>query len=111
AVARATNDAVVLDSSLAPELVLEAAGARAAKVKAILLTHTDLDHIAGLHELREAFGSIPIAVHGSERAVVSEGKPLRREFGPLATQIDNVATLREGELYRAGSLEFEVLHT
>ncbi len=43
--------------------------------------------------------------------MVSEGKPLRREFGPLATQIDNVATLREGEPYRAGSLEFEVLHT
>ena len=106
-----THDAVVIDSNLEPELVIDAAGARAAKVKAILLTHTDLDHIAGLHELREAFGSIPIAVHDSERAVVSEGKPLRREFGPLATQIDNVTTLREGEPYRAGSPEFEVLHT
>src|SRR5205823_3619996 len=47
----------------------------------------------------------------TERAVVAEGEPLRREFGPLATRIDNVASLVEGEAYRAGSLAFDVLHT
>lgn len=106
-----THDAVVIDSNLEPELVVEVARARGANVNAILLTHTDLDHIAGLHELREAFGAVPIAVHDAERKVVSEGKPLRREFGPIATQVDNVASLIEGDRYRAGSLEFEVLHT
>ena len=106
-----THDAVVIDSNLEPDLVVESARSRAANVRAIVLTHTDLDHIAGLHELRAAFGSVPIAVHDSERAVVVDGKPLRREFGPLATQLDNVVSLREGEIYRAGSLEFDVLHT
>ncbi|HEV8597313.1 MAG TPA: MBL fold metallo-hydrolase [Candidatus Dormibacteraeota bacterium] len=106
-----THDAAVIDSNLEPELVIEAARRRGADVKAIVLTHTDLDHIAGLHELREAFGPVPIAVHDSERAVVAEGRPLRREFGPIATQVDNVASLVPGENYRAGSLEFEVLHT
>jgi glyoxylase-like metal-dependent hydrolase (beta-lactamase superfamily II) len=84
---------------------------RGANVKAILLTHTDLDHIAGIHELREAFGEVPVAVHESERFVLDEGKPLRREFGPVATRIDGVATFGDGDTYRAGSLEFEVLHT
>jgi glyoxylase-like metal-dependent hydrolase (beta-lactamase superfamily II) len=106
-----THDAVVIDSNLEPDLVINAARQRNASVRAIMLTHTDLDHIAGLHELREAFGPIPVAVHGTERAVVADGKSLRREFGPLATQLDNVADLVEGEAYRAGSLEFEVLHT
>jgi hydroxyacylglutathione hydrolase len=106
-----THDAAVIDSNLEPELVIEAARRRGADVKAILLTHTDLDHIAGLHELREAFGPVPIAVHDSERAVVAEGRPLRREFGPIATQVDNVTSLVPGEKYRAGSLEFEILHT
>ena len=106
-----TRDAVVIDSNLEPDLVVELARRRGAAVRAILLTHTDLDHIAGLHELREAFGKVPIAVHEAERDVVEQGKPLRSEFGPIATQIDDVTTLAEGEIYRAGTLEFEVLHT
>jgi glyoxylase-like metal-dependent hydrolase (beta-lactamase superfamily II) len=106
-----THDAVVIDSNLEPDLVVELARDRHATVRAIILTHTDLDHIAGLHELREAFGPVPIAVHDEEREVVEQGRPLRREFGPIATQLDNVAPLVEGDTYRAGSLEFEVLHT
>ena len=106
-----THDAVVIDSNLEPELIVDLAKNRSAKVRAVLLTHTDLDHIAGLHELREAFGPVPIAVHDSERNVVEKGKPLRREFGPLATQLDNVVALSEGEKFRAGSLEFDVFHT
>ena len=106
-----THDAVIIDSNLEPDLAIEAARRSGANVRAILLTHTDLDHIAGLHELREAFGEVPIAVHAQEREVIESGKPLRREFGPLATQLDNVVDLVNGEPFRAGSLEFEVLHT
>ena len=106
-----SHDAVVIDSNLEPDLVIDLARRRGANVKAILLTHTDLDHIAGLHELREGLGPIPVAVHDAEREVVAEGKPLRREFGPIATRLDNVTSLTEGERYRAGTLEFEVLHT
>ena len=106
-----THDAVIIDSNLEPDLVIELAKQREATVRAIVLTHTDLDHIAGLHELREAFGRVPVAVHDAERDVVENGKPLRREFGPLATRLDNVVSLKEGETFRAGSLELEVLHT
>lgn len=107
----ATHDAVVIDANLEPDLMIELARRRQVNVRAIALTHTDLDHIAGLHELREAFGPVPIAVHDAERDVVAEGRPLRREFGPLATKLDGVVGLSEGEAFRAGSLEFEVLHT
>ena len=106
-----TKDAVVIDANLEPEQVIDVARRRGASVKAILLTHTDVDHIAGLHELREAFGDVPVVVHEAERAVVGDGVPLRREFGPIATKLGNVVTFEEGERYRAGSLEFEVLHT
>jgi hydroxyacylglutathione hydrolase len=107
----ATHDAVVIDSNLEPDLMIELARRRGVNVKAILLTHTDLDHIAGLHELLGAFGPIPVAVHDSERHVVADGRPLRREFGPIATKVGNVVPLVEGQAYRAGSLELEVLHT
>lgn len=106
-----SHDAAVIDANLEPDLVIALARERGARVKAILLTHTDLDHIAGLHELLHAFGPVPVAVHDAEREVVAEGKPLRREFGPIATRVEGVASLKPGEVFRAGSLQFEVLHT
>ncbi|HEY4028379.1 MAG TPA: MBL fold metallo-hydrolase [Candidatus Dormibacteraeota bacterium] len=106
-----THDAVVIDANLEPELVVELAGRRQANVRAILLTHTDIDHIAGLTRLREAFGDVPIAVHGAEREVVTEGVPLRREFPGALPAFDHVDVLVPGERYTTGSLTFEVLHT
>jgi len=106
-----TNDAVIIDANLEPQLMIDLARKRQANVTAILLTHTDVDHIAGLPALLEAFGPIPVAVHEAERYVVADGRPLRREFGASTDPLDNVVSIAEGERFRAGSLAFEVLHT
>ena len=108
---KATNDAVVIDANFEPRLVLDRVRESHAKVKAILLTHTDVDHIAGLPVLLEEFGAIPVAVHDAEREVLVEGIPLRREFPSAISPVGNVASLREGQPYVAGSLSFDVLHT
>ena len=107
----ATHDAVVIDANLEPEDMVELVRDRGANVKAILLTHTDIDHVGGLAALLAAFGPMPVAVHDAERKVVSEGTPLRREFGSHTGPVENVVSLAEGETFRAGSLAFEVLHT
>jgi glyoxylase-like metal-dependent hydrolase (beta-lactamase superfamily II) len=106
-----TRDAVIVDANFEPDLVIAVARENDAKVRAILLTHTDVDHIAGLPALIEEFGTIPIAVHDAERAGLAAGKPLRSEFAVDADPVDNLETLDEGEGYRTGSLHFEVLHT
>jgi hydroxyacylglutathione hydrolase len=106
-----THDAVVIDANLEPQLTIDLVRNRKANVRAILLTHTDVDHVAGLPALLEAFGPVPVAVHELERHVVVEGRPLRREFGASAGPVENVLSLVEGEVFRAGSLSFEVLHT
>ena len=106
-----THDAVVIDANLEPQDMIELAQARGANVKAILLTHTDIDHLGGLHALLEAFGPIPVAVHDAEREALTEGTPLRREFGSHTGPVENVARLAEGETLRAGSLAVEVFHT
>ncbi|HLQ62322.1 MAG TPA: MBL fold metallo-hydrolase [Candidatus Acidoferrales bacterium] len=106
-----TQDAAVIDANLEPEQMVDLAGRRGARVRAILLTHTDVDHIAGLPRLLEAFPGVPVAVHEAEREVVAEGRPLRRQFPVEQPRVPEVVALREGEPYRAGSLEFEVLHT
>jgi hydroxyacylglutathione hydrolase len=106
-----TKDAAVIDANLEPQLMIDLVRKRNANVKAILLTHTDVDHVSGLSALLEAFGPIPVAVHETERYVVAEGRPLRREFGARTEPIENIENLVEGETFRAGSLAFEVLHT
>jgi glyoxylase-like metal-dependent hydrolase (beta-lactamase superfamily II) len=106
-----THDAVVIDANLEPQLMIDLVRNRQANVKAIVLTHTDVDHVGGLSALLEAFGPIPVAVHDAERGFVAEGKPMRREFGASTDPIENLESLIEGEKFRAGSLAFEVLHT
>ena len=57
-----TGDAVVIDANFEPELMTRLIRERGAKVRAILLTHTDVDHVAGLAELLTVLGPVPVAV-------------------------------------------------
>ncbi|MEP6751162.1 MAG: MBL fold metallo-hydrolase [Candidatus Dormiibacterota bacterium] len=107
----ATKDAVIIDANFEPQAILEVARRAGANVRAILLTHTDVDHIAGLPALLEALGSVPVVVHETEQHVLVDGTPLRREFAAELPRLENVVSLGEHAHYRAGSLEFEVLHT
>jgi len=106
-----THDAVVIDANLEPEPLVELIRKRKAKVLAILLTHTDVDHVAGLAGLLREVGQVPVGVHESERHVVKEGKALRRRWPVPLPPVETVTSLAEQETFRAGSLEFEVLHT
>ena len=106
-----TKDAVVIDANFEPQLMVDLIRERGARVGAILLTHTDVDHIAGLADLLKELGPMPVAVHDTERDVLIEGKPLRHEFAIASPPIGNVVSLEEGKSFQAGSLEFEVLHT
>jgi hydroxyacylglutathione hydrolase len=107
----ASRDAVVIDANLEPQLVIDAVRERGCTVRAILLTHADFDHVAGLGALRDAFGDVPIAIHDSERRAVTLGMALRSEFDRPSPRFDRVESLVPGEAYRAGTLAFEVLHT
>ena len=106
-----TNEAVVIDANYEPELMVDLVRRTGAQVKAVLLTHTDADHIAGLPALLDVFGAIPVAVHESELRALVERKPLRHEFSVEPPRLEQVTGLKEGDRYAAGALEFEVLHT
>jgi hydroxyacylglutathione hydrolase len=106
-----THDAVIIDANLEPEPLVELVRRRGAKVRAILLTHTDVDHVAGLATLLRELGPMPVAVHDSERHVVAEGKPLRRQWPVELPPAETVTALADEKTFKAGSLEFDVLHT
>lgn len=106
-----TKDAVIIDANFEPQAIVDVARKAGANVRAILMTHTDVDHIAGLPALLEELGPIPVVVHEAEQHVLVDGTPLRREFAAEPPRLENVISLGEHAHYRAGSLEFEVLHT
>ena len=106
-----TKDAVIIDANLEPQEIIELARKHGAKVRAVLLTHTDVDHIAGMPALIDALGPLAVAVHDSEKDVLMQGKPLRRQFAFNFPKLAETESLEEGVPYRAGSLVFDVLHT
>jgi len=106
-----THDAVIIDANLEPESMVELVRGRDARVRAILLTHTDVDHVAGLNTLLRELGPMPVAVHDTERHVVAEGKALRRQWPVQMPPVETVTSLEHAGTFRAGSLEFDVLHT
>jgi glyoxylase-like metal-dependent hydrolase (beta-lactamase superfamily II) len=106
-----TRDGVIIDANLEPEAVIELVRKRGVNVRAVLLTHTDVDHVAGLAEILRELGPMPVAVHETERHVVTEGKPLRRQWPVEIPSVETVTSLEHQKTFQAGSLEFEVLHT
>lgn len=106
-----TGDAVVIDANLDPQAVLALVAERGVTVRAILLTHTDFDHVAGLRTLREAWGEPPVAAAEPELGLLREGHGLREEMGFAAPAEADAEPLPAHGSYSAGSLTFEVLPT
>lgn len=88
-----TNESVVIDASFDAEAI--AAATAGTKVKAILLTHGDGDHIDALADLKARLG-VPVGIHEADAA-------------RLDTPPDFL--LEDGQDYAVGAETMRVLHT
>jgi hydroxyacylglutathione hydrolase len=72
-----TGQAVAIDPGEGTRALIDRVRSERLNVSAILLTHAHLDHISGVRDLRETFGTLPIHLHPADRflydAVVEQG--------------------------------------
>ncbi len=85
------GDGVVIDPSYGIDPVLKAIDARGVRVRYILNTHSHPDHTAGNRDVRERTGA---------RVVAHRAAPIGQDV-----------SVDDGDRFRAGPLEFEVVHT
>jgi glyoxylase-like metal-dependent hydrolase (beta-lactamase superfamily II) len=106
-----TKEAIVVDpgDNIAEiQRILQRHGLR---VKAIVITHAHIDHIAGAHKLKTATGA-PVYLNANDQELYDEIEQQAAWLGmpaPERTEID--VQPRDGDSFKMGPSEFHVLHT
>jgi hydroxyacylglutathione hydrolase len=106
-----TREAIVIDPGDDAGRILEVIERHHLKVTAIVVTHTHIDHVVGLHRVQKATGA-PVYIHADDLG-------LYRMLGVQATwlgwktpeevKIDQL--VREGDVIRWGPYQAQILHT
>jgi glyoxylase-like metal-dependent hydrolase (beta-lactamase superfamily II) len=106
-----TREAIVIDPGDEAGRILEVIERHHLKVMAIVVTHTHIDHVIGLHRVHQATGA-PVYVHGDDvdlyRMLDMQASWLGWKT-PEKVRIDQV--VREGDVVRWGPYQAQVVHT
>ena len=106
-----TREAIVIDPGDDAERILEIIARHQLKVSAIIITHTHIDHVVGLHRIQEATGA-PVYMHSDDLELYRMLDVQAAWLGwkvPEKAKVDKL--LREGDAVRWGPYEVHVLHT
>jgi len=107
----ATRDAIVIDPGDDVEAILAVLRKHKLNVRAILSTHTHIDHVGGLAGLHRATGA-PVLIHESDLELYRHLDVQAEWIGmptPERTRIQDF--VKEGDAVRWGSFVARVLHT
>ena len=104
-------DAIVVDPGDDTERILAILKRHDLKVRAILSTHTHIDHVGGLASLHQATGA-PVLIHEADLELYRHLDMQAQWLGvptPAKTKITDF--VREGDVVRWGGFAASVLHT
>jgi hydroxyacylglutathione hydrolase len=106
-----THEAIVVDPGDEVERIEEILRKHGLKVRAIISTHTHIDHVGGLAGLHRATGA-PVLIHESDMELYGHLDMQAEWLGvetPATTKIEEF--VKEGDTLRWGGYEARVLHT
>jgi hydroxyacylglutathione hydrolase len=106
-----TREAIVVDPGDEVERVLEILRRHDLKVRAIVSTHTHIDHVGGLAGLHAATGA-PVLIHKDDLELYSHLEMQANWLGvPTPATISIQDFVKEGDTLRWGGFAARVLHT
>jgi hydroxyacylglutathione hydrolase len=106
-----TGEAIVIDPGDDDRRILDLIRQHNLTVKAIIVTHTHIDHVGGLHRIHQATGA-PVYMHADDLALYRMLDVQADWIGwkpPEKAQVDHL--LREGDVVHWGPYQVQVLHT
>jgi len=106
----ASKEGMIIDPGDEGDVILKQVKSLGLNIKVIVLTHSHIDHIGGLEEVKKATGA-DIAIHQTEAPFLLK-QPFRLDFmppTPPSPPADRL--LKEGDMISIGKLKFKVLHT
>ena len=106
-----SREAIVIDPGDEIEKITEVLDRHQLKVKAIVITHAHIDHVAGAHKLRALTGA-PVYMNEADRELLNALDLQASWLGvatPQRTEVDSAAN--DATVLRLGSADFQVIHT
>ncbi len=102
----------IVDASFEPGPIVEFIRERLLCPEGLILTHTHIDHIAGVREVLDAFPGLPLLVHADEREWLTNPMlNLSAMAGMPVTTPEPDRVLNEGDELTLGETKWRVLHT
>jgi glyoxylase-like metal-dependent hydrolase (beta-lactamase superfamily II) len=105
-----TKEGMIIDPGDDGSSIMKQVKALGLTIKIIVLTHSHIDHVGGLADVKKATGAV-IAIHENEAPFLLKQPRLMEFMPPTPPSPPADRLLKDGDAIKVGKLKFKVLHT